>query len=95
MQDAARSCHDEGMNWVTVHRSNGVTEAEILKNMLESFGIPARVSCRSRRQGSRDDRRRDGRRVPSRPREPRCGSPGHPGRAFHRRGLGGPPPEAV
>ena len=28
------------MNWVTVHRSNGVTEAEILKNMLESFGIP-------------------------------------------------------
>jgi Putative prokaryotic signal transducing protein len=31
------------MNWVTVHRSNGVTEAEILKNMLESFGIPARV----------------------------------------------------
>jgi hypothetical protein len=33
------------MNWVTVHRTNGVTEAEILKNMLESFGIPARVSC--------------------------------------------------
>jgi hypothetical protein len=33
------------MNWVTVHRSNGVTEAEILKNMLESFGIPARVSA--------------------------------------------------
>lgn len=33
------------MNWVIVHRSNGVTEAEILKNMLESFGIPARVSA--------------------------------------------------
>ncbi|HPW17955.1 MAG TPA: DUF2007 domain-containing protein [Candidatus Aminicenantes bacterium] len=33
------------MRWVTVHRSNGVTEAEILKNMLESFGIPARVSA--------------------------------------------------
>jgi hypothetical protein len=33
------------MNWVTVHTSNGVTEAEILKNMLESFGIPARVSA--------------------------------------------------
>jgi len=33
------------MNWVTVHRTNGVTEAEILKNMLESFGIPARVSA--------------------------------------------------
>lgn len=33
------------MNWVTIHRSNGVTEAEILKNMLESFGIPARVKA--------------------------------------------------
>jgi len=33
------------MDWVTIHRSNGVTEAEILKNMLESFGIPARVSA--------------------------------------------------
>jgi hypothetical protein len=33
------------MNWVIIHRSNGVTEAEILKNMLESFGIPARVSA--------------------------------------------------
>jgi hypothetical protein len=33
------------MNWVTVHKTNGVTEAEILKNMLESFGIPARVSA--------------------------------------------------
>ena len=35
------------MNWVIVHQSNGVTEAEILKNMLESFGIPARVSAES------------------------------------------------
>lgn len=33
------------MNWVTIHRTNGVTEAEILKNMLESFGIPARVNA--------------------------------------------------
>lgn len=33
------------MNWVTVHKTNGVTEADILKNMLESFGIPARVSA--------------------------------------------------
>jgi hypothetical protein len=33
------------MNWITVHKTNGVTEAEILKNMLESFGIPARVSA--------------------------------------------------
>jgi hypothetical protein len=32
------------MRWVTVHKTNGVTDAEILKNMLESFGIPARVS---------------------------------------------------
>ena len=32
------------MNWVTVHKANGVTAAEILKNMLESFGIPARLS---------------------------------------------------
>ena len=32
------------MNWITVHKTNGVTEAEILKNMLESFGIPARLS---------------------------------------------------
>jgi len=38
-------CYDKGMDWVIVHRSNGVTEAEILKNMLESFGIPARVSA--------------------------------------------------
>ncbi|MBP1661431.1 MAG: putative prokaryotic signal transducing protein [Candidatus Aminicenantes bacterium] len=37
-------CYDEGMNWVTVHKSNGITEAEILRSMLESFGIPARVS---------------------------------------------------
>jgi len=35
------------MSWVTVHRTNGAMEAEILKNMLESFGIPARVSCES------------------------------------------------
>jgi hypothetical protein len=32
------------MKWVTVHRSNGTTEAELLRNMLESFGIPSRVS---------------------------------------------------
>jgi hypothetical protein len=32
------------MNWVTVHKTNGITDAEILKNMLVSFGIPARVS---------------------------------------------------
>lgn len=32
------------MNWVTVHKTNGITDAEILKNMLESFGIPVRVS---------------------------------------------------
>jgi hypothetical protein len=35
------------MNWVTVYKTNGVTEAEILKNMLESFGIPARLSYES------------------------------------------------
>jgi hypothetical protein len=35
------------MKWVTVHKTNGVTEAEILKNMLESFGIPATVSAES------------------------------------------------
>lgn len=35
------------MSWVTVHKTNGVTDAEILKNMLESFGIPARVSYES------------------------------------------------
>jgi hypothetical protein len=35
------------MNWVTVHKTNGITDAEILKNMLESFGIPARVSYES------------------------------------------------
>jgi hypothetical protein len=35
------------MNWVTVHKANGITDAEILKNMLESFGIPARVSYES------------------------------------------------
>ena len=32
------------MRWVAVHKTNGVTDAEILKNMLESFGIPARLS---------------------------------------------------
>ncbi len=32
------------MRWVAVHKTNGITDAEILKNMLESFGIPARVS---------------------------------------------------
>jgi hypothetical protein len=32
------------MRWVTVHKTNGITDAEILKNMLESFCIPARVS---------------------------------------------------
>jgi len=35
------------MNWITVHKTNGITDAEILKNMLESFGIPARVSYES------------------------------------------------
>lgn len=35
------------MNWVTVHKTSGVTEAELLKSMLESFGIPARVSAES------------------------------------------------
>jgi hypothetical protein len=32
------------MEWVTVHRTNGFTEAEILRNMLESYGIQARLS---------------------------------------------------
>ena len=32
------------MRWVAVHKTNGVTDAEILKNMLVSFGIPTRVS---------------------------------------------------
>jgi len=35
------------MKWVTVHKTSGVTEAEILRDMLESFGIPARVSAES------------------------------------------------
>jgi hypothetical protein len=35
------------MNWVTVHKTSGTTEAEILRSMLESFGIPARVSGES------------------------------------------------
>ncbi len=43
----APSCYDTGMNWVTVHKSNGLTEAEILRSMLESFGIPARVNAES------------------------------------------------
>jgi hypothetical protein len=32
------------MEWVTVHRANGFSEAEILKNMLESYGVQARLS---------------------------------------------------
>jgi len=32
------------VKWVTVHRTNGCSEAEVLKNMLESYGIPARLS---------------------------------------------------
>jgi hypothetical protein len=32
------------MEWVTVHRTNGLSEAEFLKNMLESYRIPARLS---------------------------------------------------
>jgi hypothetical protein len=45
------------MKWVTVHKTTGVTEAEILKNMLESFGIPARVRAESIRTpfGQTDD----------------------------------------
>jgi hypothetical protein len=35
------------MKWVTVHKTSGITEAEILRSMLESFGIPARVSAAS------------------------------------------------
>jgi hypothetical protein len=35
------------MNWVTVQKTSGTTEAEILRSMLESFGIPARVSGES------------------------------------------------
>jgi hypothetical protein len=32
------------MRWVVIHKTNGITDAEILKNMLESFGIPTRLS---------------------------------------------------
>ena len=32
------------MTWVSVHKTISVTEAEIIKNMLESFGIPVRVA---------------------------------------------------
>ena len=35
------------MEWVIVHKTNGITDAEILQNMLESFGIPTRVSYES------------------------------------------------
>lgn len=35
------------MNWVTVQKTSGTTEAEILRSILESFGIPARVSGES------------------------------------------------
>jgi hypothetical protein len=35
------------MRWVAVHKTGGATEAEILRGMLESFGIPARVSAES------------------------------------------------
>jgi hypothetical protein len=35
------------MKWVAVHKTSGVTEAEILRGMLESFGIPARVKAES------------------------------------------------
>lgn len=34
------------MEWVTV-QTCGLSEAEILKNMLESYGIPARVTYES------------------------------------------------
>jgi hypothetical protein len=35
------------MKWVSIHKTNAVTEAETLKSMLESFGIPARVAAES------------------------------------------------
>ena len=44
MQDVPPAWYDKGMNWVTVQKTSGTTEAEILRSMLESFGIPARVS---------------------------------------------------
>lgn len=47
MQDGPAAWYDKGMNWVTVQKTSGTTEAEILRSMLESFGIPARVSGES------------------------------------------------
>ena len=35
------------MKWVVVHRANTITEAETVKAMLESFGIPATISGES------------------------------------------------
>jgi len=35
------------MEWVRVRSTAGVPEAEILQKMLESFGIPARLSYES------------------------------------------------
>ncbi len=35
------------MKWVVVLRTNTITEAETVKAMLESFGIPATVSGES------------------------------------------------
>ncbi len=37
--------YDDRMKWIVVHRANTSTEGETVKNMLESFGIPARVSA--------------------------------------------------
>ena len=31
------------MKWVSIHTTNGVAEAEVLKQMLESYGIPVRL----------------------------------------------------
>ncbi|MCK7541220.1 MAG: hypothetical protein MZV63_65210 [Marinilabiliales bacterium] len=64
----------------------------------ESFGIPARVSAEA--VGKVLGMTVDGMGIPAsllvpadRPGPPR--SPGHPGRALHRRGLRGPPPRTV
>ena len=35
------------MEWVRVHSTAGVPEAEILQKMLESYGIPVRLSYES------------------------------------------------
>ncbi len=35
------------MKWVSIYKTGAVTEAETLKNMLESFGIPAQVAAES------------------------------------------------